>query len=438
MRVPRGKEKDVMGRADSAHRAPSVLRAGSVRLQAPMIGSDWKHKLDSNEGVLVAGVLSGTSADGIDVALARFNQSSASTKLRPAESVAFETYDFEPDLRARVRAVLDGETCGLGDTALLNRDLGRAFGSAARRLAASNELALDLVGSHGQSVWHHDGREESGPASLQLGDGDHVAEAAGCAVVSDFRQRDVAAGGEGAPLSSLADDELFARAPRPALILNLGGMANLTCLRAGADASGFDTGPAGSLLDGLARRLLDRPFDAEGELTLSGQPSQPLIDELLEGAFFQAAPPKSTGRDTFGEPFVDEFLERAALHGCHQSSDLFASAAHLCGQAVARSLRSWLADLPAHAPLIVAGGGLKNRGLVRALAECSGRQVLSSSQFGVDPDAREALVFAHLALRFVLGQPSTSPTVSGARAGRILGKFSPSAQPTTLASRAGS
>ena len=148
-------------------------------------------------GAIVAGVLSGTSADGIDVALCRM-RSSAGRLSRP-ELLGFETLEFEPDLARRVREVLDGAPCSLREAALLARDLGRSFGRAAREFAARAEVALDLVGSHGQTVYHHDGAEPSGPASLQLGEGDHVAEEAGCASVSDFRQRDLSAGGRARP-----------------------------------------------------------------------------------------------------------------------------------------------------------------------------------------------------------------------------------------------
>jgi anhydro-N-acetylmuramic acid kinase len=355
---------------------------------------------------------------------------STSGTLAPPELLAFETLPFEAELHARLRAVLDGAHCGLRETALLHRDLGQAFGRAARALADQRELRLDLVGSHGQTVWHHDGREASGSASLQLGDGDHVAEAAGCAVVSDFRQRDLAAGGEGAPLSSLADELLFHAAPRPTAILNLGGMANLTWIDQSSEVLGFDTGPAGSLLDGLARRLLDRPFDQDGERTARGRHHEPLVEEVLAMPFFTAGPPKSTGRDTFGEGFVDGFVERAARHGITRVEDLLASAAQLCAEAVARGLRDAAAiaapgDSALPRELIVAGGGLANRGLMAAIAERTGLEPVSSMRHGIDPDAREALVFAVLAARFLLEEGSSRRRVSGALEGRVLGKFSP-------------
>jgi len=397
-------------------------------------------RLESGEA-LVAGVLSGTSADGIDVGLVRFSEVTCNHPDAPSSShpggggggtllrlgvpelVAFSIEPYPPELAARVRALLDGGPSDLRTSALLDRDLGRAFGSAARTVAERFGQRLDLVGSHGQTVWHHDGLEASGPATLQLGDGDFVAESAGCAVVSDFRQRDIAAGGGGAPLSALADDLIFAGVPRPAVILNLGGMANLTWLEAPAGEPevglAFDVGPAGSLLDGIARRHLAAPLDEDGACAARGTPHAAWVAELLEHPFLSEAPPKSTGRDTFGEAWLDRILLRAGALGIRRSEDLLASAVEF----VARSVAGALGSAPTE--LVVAGGGARNRALLAALGARAGCPVVSSKDHGVEPDAREALVFAVLAARAVLGQPVTRRTATGAGPGRILGKLSP-------------
>jgi len=379
------------------------------------------HPLDRLEqafetrGAIVAGVLSGTSADGIDVALCRM-RSSAGRLARP-ELLGFETLDFDADLARRVRAVLDGAPCALRETALLARDLGGSFGRAARTCADRAGLALDLVGSHGQTVYHHDGQEASGPASLQLGEGDHVAEEAGCASVSDFRQRDLAAGGEGAPLSALADGLIFEHVPRPLAILNLGGMGNLTLLGAHEEVLAFDTGPAGSLLDGFARALIGRDFDPEGSTAAQGTPDPRLVELWLEHPFFSRRPPRSTGRDTFGASWV-----RSCLSSGGRPADLLATATEFVAASVADSLSRFAPDRPRE--LLVAGGGVHNALLrTRIQARC-GCPVLTTSERGVDPDAREGLVFAVLAARAALGIPSTSPSATGARAGAVLGKIS--------------
>ena len=381
---------------------------------APLL-DELRRKLALGDAI-VAGVLSGTSADGIDVALVRFAPDHGD--LGRPELRAFATRPFRADLGDRVRRVLDGRPCGLRETALLSRDLGRAFGRAARELAEERGLALDLAASHGQTVWHHDGGE-CGPATLQLGDGDFVAEEAGCAVASDFRQRDVAAGGEGAPLSALADGALFADLPRPAAVLNLGGMANVTVL---ADAPlAFDTGPAGSLLDGLARRLLDRPYDDGGRTAAGGEVDGRLLGELLRHPFFDRPPPKSTGRDTFGEAYVDSVLSRARKHGCGGAADVLATASELVARTVVEALeRRGPGDLRR---MVVCGGGARHGRLLDALARLAPWPVTSGADAGVDPDAREALVFAVLGARCALGIPSTH-AVTGALPGRVLGKLS--------------
>jgi anhydro-N-acetylmuramic acid kinase len=335
-------------------------------------------------------------------------------------SIAFETRPFPDSVAGRVREALDGAPLGAPELALLSRDLGLAFGRAAREFARAAGQQLDLVGSHGLTIYHHDGVPEQRGASLQLGDGDHVSEAAGCSAVSDFRQRDLAAGGEGAPLSILADDLLFRGAARPTAILNLGGLANLSWLPEAGEPLAFDTGPAGSLLDGFARRLLDRPCDLDGRRAAQGTPRPELLGRWLAHPYFARRGPRSTGRDTFGEAWVRGLLDQAGSRA--SVDDLLATAVEL----VAVTVASGLEQLPARpSSLWTAGGGTHNPALTEALRRRTGLPVASTSELGVDPDAREALVFAALAVRCVLGEGVTRPSATGARAGRILGKISP-------------
>ncbi|MCK6448211.1 MAG: anhydro-N-acetylmuramic acid kinase [Planctomycetes bacterium] len=394
---------------------------------------------------LVAGVLSGTSADAIDVGVARFEservvnasvaassvsvprafdaRSAAHERLARTELVTFATFPFEPRLARELRAVLDGEPCDLRRAALLDRDLGRAFGRAVRALAERERLAIELVGSHGQTVYHHDGVEASGPATLQLGDACFVAEEARATTVGDFRQRDVARGGEGAPISALADDLIFHAAPKPCAILNLGGMANLTILGDDAPPLAFDTGPANALLDGLARRLLGTEFDRDGASARRGRVHAALVDELLAHEFLRRAPPKSTGRDTFGVAWVDGVIVRARALGIESTDDVLASAVDFVARSVADGLARFVPVRPDW--LVLAGGGVRNAALVDALALRCPQPVASAEDFGVDPKAREALVFAVLAARHVCGEATTEPRATGARRGSVLGKLSP-------------
>lgn len=397
---------------------------------------------------LIAGVLSGTSADGIDVVLATATfepMGDGRQRLAGVEGRAFATEPFDADLGRRVRSVLDGHPLGLGDLAELDRDLGLAFGTAARRVADRHGVGeLVLVASHGQTVFHHDGDRRRGKVTLQLGDGDWVAEAAGVPVVSDFRTRDCAAGGEGAPLVGLVDDVLFAAASRPLAVLNLGGISNWTILeRYGAEPTAFDAGPAGALLDGLSRELLDLPFDPGGREASAGTVDGARVEEWLEHPYFSVRGPRSTGRDTFGKGYVEEIL--ASMGGRHggRGADILATACAFVAEAAARALAQSLGTDTASLHVLVAGGGIHNACLMAAL-ETSLRGSLGSSHAGrgreiaffgtseaagVPPDGREALAFAALGARFLIGEPSTSTAATGAHPGRILGKWSPGPVP---------
>ncbi|MDP6386720.1 MAG: anhydro-N-acetylmuramic acid kinase [Planctomycetota bacterium] len=382
-----------------------------------------RRKLEAGEA-RIGGVLSGTSADGIDVSVGRFGL--VGGNLRLLEAVIHRTRPWPEDLGQRVRACLDGAPQNLSQTALLHRDLGRAFGRAVREVCEGEGRPLDLLGSHGQTVYHHDGVEPSGPASLQLGDGDFVAEEAGCPVVSDFRQADLAAGGQGAPLSGYADDVLFAGQPEPLCVLNLGGMANLTWLNS-EQLLAFDTGPAGALLDGLARRHLGEPMDRDGAAAAAGAVLPHTLATQLDHPFFEEPLPKSTGRDTFGEAWI-----RAWGGPENSAQDLLATGVRLIAESVAQEMGRSLPCMPD--TLWVAGGGVHNGALMDALQDAlaardSACKVVPSGDAGVDPDGREGLLFAVLAARWVMGQGVTRPQASGAASGRVLGKLSPGAVP---------
>lgn len=374
---------------------------------------------------IVAGVMSGTSADGIDVALARCGGELGAPVRH--ELIAFEVVPFEPALHARVRALLerrDGGAVALGELARLHRDLGRAFGAAARAVAERHRNRLDLVASHGQTVWHHDGASADA-ATLQLGDGDCVSEAAGCTAASDFRWRDIAAGGQGAPLVALIEHALFPRLALPGAVLNLGGIANVALFDAGGVlVLNLDTGPAGALLDGLARRLYDAAFDRDGALAARGRVDPELVAAWLAHPYFAAPPPKSTGRDTFGEAWLDGVVARASAA---RREDVLASAVELVAAHVADALARYGSCAPRE--LVVAGGGALHPGLLDALRRRVRARVVTSAAHGVDPKAREALAFALLGVHCALGFPLDLSAATGARGERVLGKLSPWVRP---------
>lgn len=387
-----------------------------------------------SDGDLVAGVLSGTSADGIDVAVCRVGVEADGQRQRicSVEATAMATVPMGAGLARRVRAILDGGPIELPALAALDRDLGLAFGAAAREVAGPG-APLVLVASHGQTVFHHDGDPALGKVTLQLGDGDFVAEAAGCSVASDFRTRDCAAGGEGAPLVVLVDEVLFAGAPRPLSILNLGGIANWTLLRPDGPPTGSDAGPAGALLDGLARLVLDRPMDRDGSAAARGEVLPAPLEWALGHPFLGREWPKSTGLDTFGPAFVAGFM--AAAPGA-RPEDLLATATRFVARSAAADLLGGgrCGSATAGLEVAVAGGGARNPVLMGALEQelsaglaARGARLSGfgpSDRHGVPPDFREAMAFAVFGARLAVGEASTRPEVTGASAGRVLGKWS--------------
>jgi anhydro-N-acetylmuramic acid kinase len=381
---------------------------------------------------VVAGVMSGTSADGIDVALLRAG-AAGDGGLTGLELLAFEVEAYEPALHARVRALLerraDTPPPSLAVLARLQRDLGRAYGGAARACARRHGLELELVASHGQTVWHHDAVGADGAATMQLGDGDCVSEAAGCAAASDFRWRDIAAGGQGAPLVALVERLLYPALELPGAVLNLGGIANVAVYDArGALVLNLDTGPCGALLDGFARRLYGERFDRDGRHAAGGQADLRLAAAWLAHPYFAAPPPKSTGRDTFDEAWLDALLAGAR----EQQLDLMqpAARARLLATAVefvALHVADALARFSPVAPraLVVAGGGALHPGLLAALARHVPARIETSRAHGVEPQAREAAAFALLGICCVLGLPLGGAHATGALGPRVLGKLSP-------------
>jgi anhydro-N-acetylmuramic acid kinase len=372
----------------------------------------------------VVGLMSGTSADSIDVAVCRMRGE------RPAvELLHYAEHEQDPEVR---RQVLRASELGVREVAELHVRVAERFAEAC--LATLREAGLtpdvvDLIGSHGQTVYHHSGIPGAPRATLQLGDGDVIAVRTGRPVFSDFRARDVAAGGEGAPLSPIADAVLFsAEAGGPVrrrAVLNLGGIANLTVLD--DDPSrvfGFDTGPANAPLDRLARRLSGGSLtcDRDGRLAHAGRVNEAVLASLIEGDLFLGRrPPKSTGFEMYGDAFVDR---AAGLHG-RLDADLMATLTEFTARTVALALRDHVSPGSPVDEVVVAGGGVKNPALMERIASLIAPVSLRrSDEIGVPSDAREAMAFAVLADMTLRGVPAMLPNVTGASAPKLLGKLS--------------
>ena len=356
------------------------------------------------------GLISGTSADGIDAALVSF--ADGQPRLRGAL-----THPWPEELRARILAVAQGEgALDLDAFGRLDVAIGHCFADAAQALLARCGVAAGAVraiGSHGQTVRHRPLGDL--PFTLQLGDASVIAERCGVDVAADLRRADVAAGGQGAPLLPALHAMLLARPGHARAVLNLGGIANLTVLGADGGVLGFDTGPANGLLDAWCLRHRGEPFDRDGAFAAAGRVDDALLEALLADPYFALPPPKSTGREHFHLAWLERQARAAALAPADVQATLLELTARSVAEAIAR-------HAAAAEDVLACGGGVHNRLLLARLrALLAPRPVRSTADFGVDPDYLEATAFAWLARQRVLGLPGNLPAVTGARGPRVLG-----------------
>jgi len=371
--------------------------------------------------VKIAGVLSGTSLDGIDVAVCDVEPRGDGVEAR---CVRFATVPFAPRLHARILAAYPPAPVGALEISALHAAIGEAFGEAV--LAVANGIALDAVASHGVTI-AHDGAAHH---TLQLGDAFRIRERVDATVVYDFRSADTAAGGTGAPLVPFVDALLFGdRAP--CVVLNLGGIANLTVL---PERIAFDSGPASLPIDTYVALRSDgaRRYDAQGELARAGAADPELASAMLDDPYFRGPPPKTAGREQFGMPFVEHWRGRLDTLSF---ADAVATLTALTVQTVADAVRS---AAPSAKLVIVSGGGARNPALVDGLRErLPGCTVKLSDSFGVDADAKEAIAFAVLGFMTLHGRAAGLPQVTGARGARILGAIAPRGRSAAAEGEAG-
>ena len=366
---------------------------------------------------LFLGLMSGTSVDGIDAGLVRFHGDGA--QARP-ELVFGRTYPWQETMRARL-VVLGQRAAALTLEAIgeLETAIGLAFANAAQMALQDSgfaSAAVTAIGAHGQTLAHRP--TGALPFTLQLGDANLIAEHTGIAVIADFRRRDVAAGGHGAPLVPAFHAAILRDAGEQRAVLNLGGIANFTLLPAQGPVRGFDTGPANALLDAWCLRHTGQPFDAGGAFAAQGHVDTALLARLLGEPWFALPPPKSTGRDQFHLEWVE-----AALAGNETPADVQATLLALTARSVADALARTQPDTRR---VIVCGGGVHNPVLLAALAEAMPEAVVESSAVhGLDPDFAEAMAFAWLAREHLAGRPGNLPTVTGAAGPRVLGALHP-------------
>lgn len=366
----------------------------------------------------VAGIMSGTSADGIDVALVDIRGGAFRQRINV---LAHDTVPYPKAVRDRILGVSNAQA-HIGDIARLHTRLGDLYAEAVARVCRNE--TIDLIGCHGQTIYHDgDGRT---PTTLQLGDGSVIAGRAGVPVVSDFRTADIAAGGRGAPLVPYVDYLLFRDRKCGRVALNIGGIANITAIPPAGnteDVVAFDTGPGNMVVDALAAKITRgrARFDSDGRLAASGKVSKPLLGELLADPFFRRHPPKTTGREQFGNTFLQRLL------GYNVSlRDLLATATALTPAAIALGIHRFVDKRMTVDEIIVSGGGSHNPRMMAHLAAfLPGKTIRSSSEFGIDPDHKEAVAFAVLAYETWHRRPSNLPSATGAKRPAVLGKISP-------------
>jgi anhydro-N-acetylmuramic acid kinase len=371
---------------------------------------------------LAVGVMSGTSLDGISTALVRLNDTSV-------ELVAFRQ---EPYSAAERGSIIDAIARGTPkDVAFLHVALGERFAGAVLALLAQARVSpreLAFVASHGQTIWHEPGR-----ATFQLGDAAVLAERVGVQVVSDFRARDVAAGGQGAPLVPLADVMLFGHETQGRWLLNVGGIANVTWVpRRGVSegAFAFDTGPGVGVIDSITRRVdPDATYDRDGERARRGRPIAKVLEQLLADPYFAEEPPKSTGRERFGVEYADALLAKVKKAG-GSDNDAIATATALTAESIGRAIERFgqgeEGQGTGSAEVVISGGGAKNPALLERLAaKVQPRPVVLFDRVFFDGEAKEAVAFAFLGLQTVSGKPGNLPAATGARGPRVLGHVTP-------------
>jgi anhydro-N-acetylmuramic acid kinase len=387
----------------------------------------------TKKNMIVAGVMSGTSADGIDVALVRLGARS-----QPRfELLGHAEYPYPKKVRAAVLAAMNSSQASVADLSRLNFLLGESYSDAVLATERKFRIKVDLVGCHGQTLYHQGEHQRflghKLAATWQIGEAAIVAARVGVPVVSDFRPADMAAGGKGAPLVPFLDYMVFRDARAGRIAQNIGGIANLTAIPANAAASkviAFDTGPGNMVIDAVTEKLFGPRFDRDGRIAAFGKVLDPVVHRILQRRFFRQGPPKTAGREEFGREFVREFLRRC---GRCRRQDVVATATALTAKSIADALRRFVvknsnsARKQAFHEMILSGGGTKNSTLVAMLTgelRPLGLGLRVSDEFGLPSAAKEAAAFAVLAHETWHRRASNIPSATGARRAAVLGKIS--------------
>jgi anhydro-N-acetylmuramic acid kinase len=387
----------------------------------------------TKKDMIVAGVMSGTSADGINVALLRMSGRSRTA----FDLLGHAEYPYPKNIRAAVLAAMNASRASVADLARLNFLLGELYSDAVLAAARNFRVKVDLVGCHGQTLYHQGEAVRflgcKVAATWQTGEGAIIAARVGVPVVTDFRPADMAAGGKGAPLVPFLDYILFRDERVGRIVQNIGGIANLTAIPANAAAReviAFDSGPGNMVIDAVAEKLFQQRFDRGGKFAASGKVLEEVIDGILRRDFFRKKPPKTAGREEFGREFVREFLRSC---GRCQKQDVVATATALTAKSIADGVQRFVVKHSNSArkqvfhEMILSGGGAKNSTLVAMLRSAIaplGLRLRYSDEFRLPSAAKEAVAFAVLAHETWHRRASNVPSATGAKRAAVLGKIS--------------
>lgn len=418
----------------------NFIKAGPARIIKPKM-LDKLLRIQQKAHKKIIGLMSGTSADGIDACLVEISGSGMRTK---ANILAFETYPYDEATRIAIFEACNPKTGTVAMVCRLNFYLGKLFADAVKSIAKKAQVPLadvDLIGSHGQTICHlpdnaivQKAKKEIGglpflPSTLQIGEPSVIAQETGITTVADFRPRDMAAGGQGAPLVPYADFILFRDKEKGRALQNIGGIANVTFLPCNCNMNevvAFDTGPGNMVIDRIAELVSNNSchFDEGGKFAAKGQVNDRLLAGLLAHPYLSRPPPKSTGREEFGVPFTDKLYKDAVTSGI-EGLDILATVTAFTAHTIADSYQQWILSKHHISEIIISGGGVHNATLIKFLMHYfpSSTKIHSIDDFGVTSNAREALAFAILANETLSGNPNNLPGVTGAREAVILGKI---------------
>jgi len=389
------------------------------------------------KAMVVAGVMSGTSADGVDVALCKISPARKERDAPRLKLVGHAGFSYSKAVRAAVLAAMDAKAASVADLSRLNWRLGEIYADCVEKTAAKFGVKVGLVGCHGQTIYHQGvaAKYLAGDVrcTWQMGESSVIAERLRVPVVSDFRPADMAAAGQGAPLVPMLDYTMFRSGKVNRVLQNIGGIGNLTAISAGGGVDGvlaFDTGPGNMVIDACMQQLFGKAFDRGGVVARQGRVISRVVDRVLEEKYFSALPPKSCGREQFGARFTSRFIALCRKSGA-SDADVVATATALTAESVLQAYRNFVwAPLGTAAPLaktefVVAGGGAKNTALMTMLRDRLqplGVKVRLMEELGIPGQAKEAVAFALLAWLTWNGLPGNVPAATGARRRVVLGK----------------